>query len=147
MKTAYPIAIFWLGFLMAISFFEAPIKFQAPSVDLAEGLDIGRLVFFWFNKVEIVCLLLISASLLTVKENRMVRALIGLLALIIITQTLYLLPVLETRAMEIIQGNYPEDTNHHAVYVAMEVFKVVLLVWLSRSQMNSFRRRIVERGL
>ena len=52
------ISIFiWLGFVGAISFMEAWIKFQAPGVTLPVGLGIGRLVFAALNKVEWVLLL------------------------------------------------------------------------------------------
>ncbi|MEO8647987.1 MAG: hypothetical protein ABI539_02355 [Acidobacteriota bacterium] len=44
----------WSGMLAAISFMEAPLKFQAPGVTLPIGLGIGRLVFFALNKAEIV---------------------------------------------------------------------------------------------
>ncbi len=42
----------WIGFVCAISFMEAWLKFQAPGVTLAVGLGIGQLVFALLNKVE-----------------------------------------------------------------------------------------------
>ena len=42
----------WIGFVCAISFMEAWLKFQAPEVTLSIGLGIGRLVFQTLNKIE-----------------------------------------------------------------------------------------------
>ncbi len=53
----------WIGFVVAISFLEAPLKFQAPDITLALGLGIGRLVFAALNKVEWVFALAIVSSL------------------------------------------------------------------------------------
>src|SRR3712207_7116586 len=49
---AFIITFIWVGFLAAISFMEAPVKFTAPSLTLAVGLDVGRHVFAVLNKVE-----------------------------------------------------------------------------------------------
>lgn len=52
----YPVALaavfVWLGFVCAISFMEAWLKFRAPGITLPLGLGIGRLVFAALNKVE-----------------------------------------------------------------------------------------------
>ena len=44
----------WLGMVVAISFLEAPLRFQAPGMTLAIGLGIGRLVFRALNVAEVV---------------------------------------------------------------------------------------------
>ncbi|RYG21549.1 MAG: hypothetical protein EOO07_02375, partial [Chitinophagaceae bacterium] len=55
-NVAQPIAVIctftWIGFVCAISFLEAWLKFRAPGVTLPIGLGIGRLVFAALNKVE-----------------------------------------------------------------------------------------------
>ncbi|ORZ27918.1 hypothetical protein BCR41DRAFT_346242 [Lobosporangium transversale] len=43
----------WLGANMAISFFEAPVKFLAPTPARRTLIDVGRHVFSAFNKVEV----------------------------------------------------------------------------------------------
>lgn len=61
------IAVFlWLGFVFAISFMEAWIKFRAPGMTLQIGLGIGRLVFNALNKIEIkvICFTIFGISLL-----------------------------------------------------------------------------------
>ena len=41
----------WIGFVCAISFMEAWLKFRAPGISVPLGLGIGRLVFNALNKV------------------------------------------------------------------------------------------------
>jgi hypothetical protein len=43
LKIAIPFV--WFGFVCAISFMEAPLKFQAPNITVELGLGIGRIVF------------------------------------------------------------------------------------------------------
>ena len=47
------LALIWLGMVLGISFLEAPVKFRAPTLTRSVGLDVGRHVFGFFNKVEI----------------------------------------------------------------------------------------------
>ncbi|TMW60061.1 hypothetical protein Poli38472_000103 [Pythium oligandrum] len=46
------LAILWLGFVLAISFTEAWIKFRAPFISRYLALDVGRVVFAALNAVE-----------------------------------------------------------------------------------------------
>jgi len=45
------VAFLWIGFVAAISFMEAWIKFQAPGITVPLGLGIGKIVFAALNKV------------------------------------------------------------------------------------------------
>ena len=58
-----------LGFVCAISFMEAPLKFQAPNITIPLGLGIGYLVFHTFNKVEIVLGISLLVSIFAVKPQ------------------------------------------------------------------------------
>ncbi len=49
----------WMGFICAISFMEAWLKFRAPGVTVPIGLGIGKLVFGALNRVEWVFALVI----------------------------------------------------------------------------------------
>ena len=127
----YIAALIWIGFLLAISFMEAPLKFQAPSVTLAIGLEIGQLVFQTLNKVEWVLLLMIILSLILSESNRRSKVLVSIVALILLIQTFYLLPELDRRAEMIIAGTEPPASNLHLLYVLLEIFKLVLLFFTS----------------
>lgn len=118
----------WAGMLLGISFLEAPLKFQAPSVTLAIGLGIGKLVFGTLNKIEIFyCISLVIMGLL-VKPSSMFRYMLGFIAVILIVQTFWLLPVLDNRAEIIISGGVPSEKSPHFIYVAAEAVKLICLI-------------------
>jgi uncharacterized membrane protein (DUF485 family) len=53
----------WIGFVCAISFMEAWLKFRAPGITVPLGLGIGRLVFNALNKVELVFALIVIINI------------------------------------------------------------------------------------
>ncbi|MCB9339022.1 MAG: hypothetical protein H6577_12905 [Lewinellaceae bacterium] len=131
----YPAALaaifLWIGFVCAISFMEAWLKFRAPGITLPLGLGIGRLVFNALNKMEWLFLLVIASNLLIAKglgwnmQNILVAVPFALLAV----QTLWLLPVLDARAGLHIQGQEVPASNLHFYNVGMELVKVACLGW------------------
>ena len=121
------IALIWLGMVLGISFLEAPVKFMAPSVTLEIGLDIGRYVFGAFNKVECAFALIMAILLIIIRKKDVTLIPLGLAWLFLALQTVWLLPVLETRAEIIIQGRKPAPSILHTFYVALEVLKAVAL--------------------
>lgn len=133
MKRSVAIALvfIWIGFVCAISFMEAWLKFQAPGVNIGIGLGIGRLVFGALNKVEWV-LFLISAICLFPwhPERRAVKGLILALCIILLAQTFWMLPVLDARAELHITGAPVPSSNIHFYYVGLEIIKVIGLVFV-----------------
>jgi hypothetical protein len=119
----------WIGFVTGISFLEAPLKFQAPHITLALGLGIGRLVFAALNKVEWVFACAIAFSLFRqVGTFERKNLLLGVPFLILLVQTLWLLPALDARAEQHIQGAPVPDSYLHLYYVATEVVKISCLL-------------------
>lgn len=123
----------WIGFVCAISFMEAWLKFQAPGVTLKIGLGIGRIVFSALNKVEWVFVLAILVNLLIAKVALFkIGNIFYFLALSILAlQTIYVLPSLDTRAVLQIQGKKVATSNLHFYYVGLEIIKVVSLFMYS----------------
>ncbi|KOF02148.1 hypothetical protein OB69_14095 [Roseivirga seohaensis subsp. aquiponti] len=129
-----PIAVvsvfLWIGFVCAISFMEAWLKFQAPGITLSLGLGIGRLVFGALNKVEWVFAIAIGIQLVIHKapllSTKTVAFLLPLLLLFI--QTLWLLPALDARAEMYIEDIIPPASNLHFYYAGAEVIKVICLL-------------------
>ncbi|MBC8769763.1 hypothetical protein H4O18_17315 [Arenibacter sp. BSSL-BM3] len=119
----------WIGFVGAISFMEAWLKFQEPTLTLSVGLGIGKLVFNALNKVELVLATIILLTLYrTSKKIFLWRNLFFLIPLaILIFQTLILLPILDARAIAIIENNPVPISNAHLYYVGLEVVKVTTL--------------------
>ncbi len=131
-EVKYPVAVvavfLWIGFVCAISFMEAWLKFRAPGVTLPVGLAIGRLVFNVLNKVEWVfaialCINLIGSGNLTSANAVLVYIPVALLLL----QTFWLLPALDARVEMHIQGQPPASSGLHIYYVAAEIVKVSCL--------------------
>ena len=126
-RSAACIALIWLGMVLGISFLETPVKFMAPSVTLAIGLDIGRYVFGAFNKVECAFALAMAILLMIIRKKDLSMILLGLAWLFLALQTVWLLPVLEARVEVIIQGQTPAPSMLHTIYVVLEVLKAFAL--------------------
>lgn len=118
-----------IGFVCAISFMEAWLKFRAPGIDLSLGLGIGRLAVSALNKVEWVLALIIILNVVW-KPNGLLKWDLTLflipLALLMI-QTMWLLPELDARAEMIIQGQMIAPSNLHFAYVGLEAVKIICL--------------------
>ncbi len=119
----------WMGFVCAISFLEAPLKFQAPGITLGLGLGIGRLVFAMLVKIEWILALFILARFLFNQIHKFTSFHVCILIpiLILIMQTVWLLPALDARAEQHISGNTPSSSYHHVVYALAEIVKVLSL--------------------
>jgi len=92
----------WIGFVCAISFMEAWLKFRAPGISVPLGLGIGRLVF---------------------------NALFAFPVILLFIQTFWLLPALDARAELHIQGKIVPPSNLHFYYVGIELLKVASLTF------------------
>lgn len=117
----------WIGFVSAISFMEAWLKFRAPGITVPLGLGIGKLVFNALNKVELVFAFVIIVNTLwntsDILKWQNLTFVVPLILLLI--QTFWLLPALDARAELHIQGQSVPPSNLHFYYVGMEVAKVV----------------------
>ncbi len=118
----------WVGLVLGISFLEAPLKFQAPNITLPLGLGIGRLVFGALNKVEWVFTLGIILSFWRGHFSFKVHYLYGFAFGILALQTLWLIPILDARAGQIIAGETPPPTYHHIGFIVVEFCKVAVLL-------------------
>lgn len=129
----HPIALIctflWIGFVCAISFLEAWLKFRAPGVTLPIGLGIGRLVFDALNKIEWVFAIAIIGNVLIVKSQLLsLHSLLYFIPLLLlIIQTIFVLPALDARAELHIQNQTVPHSNLHFYYVGMEAVKVICL--------------------
>jgi hypothetical protein len=129
----HPIALIatflWIGFVCSISFMEAWLKFRAPGVTIPIGLGIGRLVFSALNKIEWVFAIFIIGTLFFSKgELFSVNHLLFFVPFILLVlQTIWMLPALDTLAELYIQGKIVPPSHYHIYYVGMEVIKVLSL--------------------
>lgn len=131
-KNSTPIALtfLWIGFMCAISFMEAWLKFQAPGITLELGLGIGKLVFNALNKVEWILAVIILLSLILSKQNPLKgkNLLLVLAIIILLLQSFWLLPTLFDRAnMHIQEQSVSSSSFAHYTYITVEVIKLISL--------------------
>ena len=106
----------------------------APAASREAAVDIGRLTFALLNKAEFVALIL---TLLFVRISQRAQTLwwVGaLLALILLAQSLWLLPVLTEHAQAVVSGTAARNgaaiAFHHGAYGVLELAKLALLLGL-----------------
>jgi hypothetical protein len=151
---SFVITLVWLTFIVAISFVEAPAKFQALNIKnfdvvtpaLQNALAIGHVVFHRLNRIEWVCC---AFSWFFVVRIRVVRTrgsviLLGAATVILALQTLVLYPSLDLRVAEILAGRMPPQTWHHIAFVVGEVAKVLTLGILTGAQLQAFARAVLS---
>lgn len=129
---ALPSVFLWLGFLLAISFMEAWLKFRAPGVTVSIGLGIGKLVFGALNKVEWVLIVLTAANFYFVPKKIFSyrNLLFFIAALMTALETFWGLPALDKIADQIIAGGVDTQPGLHVAYVTMETVKLIMLILL-----------------
>ena len=144
-KVNYPVAIVctfvWIGFVGAISFMEAWLKFRAPGITLPLGLGIGRLVFDALNKVEWVLMTGIVVNFILDKRRQIgwSQLIYSVPLIILLIQTIYALPALDDRAELYINALPVPPSNLHFYYVLMEFIKIVFLFVAG---IGLFRRKV-----
>ena len=121
------IGLVWLGMILGVSFVATPLKFQAPSITLVIGLDIGRLVFGVFNKIEIAFAVMLALLVLLSRQRDASVIALGVVWLTLGLQTVWLLPALLDRIGLVLQGHQPPPSGLHTFYVCLEVVKVLAL--------------------
>lgn len=126
------IAVLWLGLVLGVSFLATPVKFQAPTLDLIAALDVGRVTFALFSKIEWpLCATLIVAAAISPPLRRWSLTGATILAMLLFIQTIWLLPVLMERVSHIVAGATVSSTHHHLFYVLFEAAKALLLITLA----------------
>lgn len=129
----YPVSIgivfIWIGFVCAISFMEAWLKFQAPGITVPLGLGIGRLVFGALNIMEWVFALVILIDFFRIKPYSPLKNQLPLYISIVIValQSIWLLPALDHRAGLLIAGANLGQSTLHFYYVGFEMIKLACL--------------------
>ncbi|MBS1651576.1 MAG: hypothetical protein JSU07_06150 [Bacteroidetes bacterium] len=134
------IAVFlWIGFVAAISFMESWLKFKAPGVNIQIGLGIGRLVFSALNKVEwfFATVIFCSFFIFKVTPIKINNLFFYVPTILLLLQTVWLLPSLDHRAKAKIEGA-PASTPSplHLYFVVFEVLKVSSLLFFGFKQFN-----------
>jgi hypothetical protein len=124
--------VLYLGIIVGVSLIATPAKYLAPTLTLAELLDVGRQTFGVFAWVEYAFAL---ALVLLAARGRTRAGVVGaaLVAAVVLLQHLVLRPPLDARVTRIIAGETVEPSMLHHLYTAGTVAKLVLLVVVARA--------------
>lgn len=135
------VALVWLGLVVGVSFIATPAKFLAPTLDLSTALDVGRHTFGVFAIVERAAAIALGVLLLLARRDVTVVLPGAAIVLSVVAEQIWLLPLLDARVEIIMQGEMPQASVLHFIYVALEGLKLVLLSGLAWA---SFRRMLRE---
>ena len=117
----------WFGMTAGISLLATPLRFSASTITRPVALDVGRVVFSALNKAEFVALILLLITVRVSGKARALWAVCGVLALILIAQSAWLLPELAARTQMVIDGREPPQSYVHAIYSTLELSKLAIL--------------------
>lgn len=120
----------WLGMVLAISFVETPLKFQAPGITMPLGLGIGRIVFRALNIAEIALAVVVLGSVSILGTDPTGWILLGVGAAVLFVQLGMLRPRLDRRTQQMIAGRAVPPSRLHLSYIALEFTKVAALITL-----------------
>lgn len=121
------VAIVWLGMLIGVSFLATPIKFQAPSLVLPSALEVGKVTFAAFSKVEWGLSAFLVIATFIPRAPRAEVVLSSAAVLIVLTQALWLLPALDARVDAVLSGQPMPPSAHHLLYATLEASKATAL--------------------
>ena len=116
-----------------------PVRFTAPTITRPIALDVGRVVFAALNKTELAALVALLVIVRVAGLARQWWGVCALLALIVLAQGAWLIPELAARTDIIIAGGEPANSNAHAIYAALEVTKIALLLFFGFSSLMEKR--------
>ncbi len=117
----------WFGMTAGVSLLSTTARFAAPLVTRPVALDIGRVTFEWLNKAELAALVLLLIVVRVSGRSRDWWAIVGVLALIVIAQSFWLLPELAARTDMVTSGIEPPPSAAHAIYSVSELAKLGIL--------------------
>lgn len=139
----HAVPVLWIGMIVAISFLEAPLKFQAEGITIPLGLGIGRLVFAALNIVEAVMLAMLTIVTFWPRVARVARDRMWwwlALALVFVFKVAVVRPPLNARTDLVLTGADPGQSIWHYVYIACDVVQVVLLLVIALQAGSAVRR-------
>jgi hypothetical protein len=126
MRWVGALALLWAGMVLGVSFLASPVKFSAPHLSMPVALEVGRITFAAFNRVQ-AALALALLFLLALGRRRAAWLLGAAVVACWAGQTFWLLPALHPQTNAVIQGGSTAMTPLHLAYVGSETLKLLLL--------------------
>lgn len=122
---------------VGIAFIETPARFGAATITRPIALDVGRAVFTVLNKVELAALVVLLIIVRASGRALKLWAFCGVLALIVLAQSVWLTPLLSARTEMIIGGVEPPASYAHAIYSSLEMIKMGVLLYLGFTSLQA----------
>lgn len=132
-KAIAAILFVWAGLLLGVSFVATPAKFLAPSLPMAQALDIGRWTFHVLAWIEWALVAVVALLLALTWRSGGVRigpaaGLVAVAATVLAAESLVLRPLLDARVFRIIAGERVPPSPWHNVYIALEASRLALIL-------------------
>ena len=120
----------WFGMTAGISLLATPVRFTVDSMTRPVSLDVARVIFMALNKAEFVALIILLIIVRISARAKEQWMFAFALALILLTQAVWLIPELSARTDIIIAGGEPPPSITHGAYSTIELIKLGILAWL-----------------
>jgi hypothetical protein len=120
-----------------ISLLATPVRFSAPTITRPVALDVGQVVFAALNKAELVALVLLLILVRVSGKAKELWTQCSVLVLILLAQSIWLLPQLAARSQQIVAGIEPPASMLHASYSTLELIKLLMLLYLGFRSMKT----------
>ncbi len=121
----------WLGMVVGVSLIATPAKFRAESLELEVALDVGRTTFGLFNWLQwaliIALVSLVARAHQQGQADRRHWLLVLGIGMILMAQSLWILPELNDRVAIIIAGDPLPGSPIHFIFAIFEGTKIILL--------------------
>lgn len=132
-KAITAVLFVWAGVLLGVSFVATPAKFLAPSLPMAQALDVGRWTFhvlacLEWGFVATVALLLAIAWYSGSARIGPAAGLVAVVAIMLAAETFVLRPHLDARVLRIMAGASLPPSPWHNLYVALEALRLALIL-------------------
>lgn len=119
-------ASIWIGLVLGVSFFAAPIKFSAEGVSRDDLLRVGQVTFQAFTWIEWFAWLGLVAAI----GRHYTRALLAVaitMTLWLVIQKFWLLPILDGLLVQRLAGEAIGEHHWHTLYITSDIIKLILL--------------------
>lgn len=125
------ICLIWAGMLLGVSFIATPVKFSAKSLDLPTAIDVGRVTFGLFSKIEWGMAVIVTLLCAFTMPGVTIVELSAIVVLAVAFEAIVLLPRLDVRAAKVVAGETLAPSWLHKAYVWFEITKLLGLIALA----------------
>lgn len=140
------ISLVWLGMLLGVSFLSTPARFQSSLIEVPVALDVGRITFQIFARVEWVWAVLLLAAAVPFRVSRWILAASLVVVALLAGEFFWLLPALSDRADMVIAGEPLPPGPYHFLYSSAEILKAALLLAIGLPSLLKLARRSSNSG-